>query len=763
MMFRGLVSGLVVSLVASVLVAAPGAVAAQVPAKYCAGVPATIVAGAPSPAGEFKVVRGTPGDDVIFATFGDDEIWTGGGNDLVCAGPGHDRIHVEGGRATVHAGFGYDYIDLTASVGNNLVFAGPGGDRILDGPGNSRIGGGPQNDTIFGGGGDDVILGGDGNDTLDGGPGADTIRGEAGDDRIESGGDGVVSDGAVDVLDGGAGNDSGFVGAEDQASAIEQIDAVEVEPSGPSDPTDPDGEEGDGGGGENSPSSVVLPQPPEISNEIPADARVASPGRDNLGLTPAQETNICGRLYPGVPLWGGWRIFDISQPDHDDRHGAYVGDNRLLVYVWVPNGYHVEVEGTVRIYGGGVNHSDVGGGFQVQVPTGDLLTFNTATLDEDEWDEAASTRTFSGEALERVLTDDHALHLEYPDADMVPDLEFGSAADAVLYEELGGHYQALAVDQQTGDATYRLEFNAFVVPNDDTPDAEWVAEPCYLRQLYGEGWNAPGSAWDNFKALITGCVGAGLAILEVLAQIAGELKEFIQNPVAWVEAQVAEIRQVVDDLMTDASQTVKNAIKVAIGYEQMRSDPWGWAGNIGCSLIIDALVGTLAVNLAGKVRALIRDRNPDIDLDIVLPPFTLKAPTAKRHRIELVDQSVAKKDVNTVAMPTVDMPGDIQALNAGQGVRDGNLWTVNGRTYSFHTDGPSKGTTFPVDGSGFHKLSRGEYEILADLNSISPTSRAVEIILQPTRPHLTAEMVVRVQQLRVDAGLAGAGDLDGLL
>ena len=116
--------------------------------------------------------------------------------------------------------------------------------------------------------------------------------------------------------------------------------------------------------------------------------------------------------------------------------------------------------------------------------------------------------------------------------------------------------------------------------------------------------------------IITGCVVAGLSFLALLPQIAAEIVELIQNPVAWVEARVAEIQQVIDDLMTDASQTVKSAIKAAIGYDQMRIDPWGWAGNIGCSLIIDAMLGTLAAKIFDKVYTLIRDRDPDVDLNV---------------------------------------------------------------------------------------------------------------------------------------------------
>lgn len=55
---------------------------------------------------------------------------------------------------------------------------------------------------------------------------------------------------------------------------------------------------------------------------------------------------------------------------------------------------------------------------------------------------------------------------------------------------------------------------------------------------------------------------------------------------------------------------------------------------------------------------------------------------------------------------------DVQAIRDGLAVRDGNAFTVNGRTYVLE---PNR-RLFPRDGEGFHRLSRGAYRALALYN-----------------------------------------------
>ena len=97
----------------------------------CQGRKATIV-GTP----DDDWLKGTIGDDVIFGRGGNDRIRGIGGNDVLCGGNGDD--HVDGG------------------PGSDFVF-GEGGDDV--------IGGGDGHDTLRGHGGNDEVDGGEGMDT----------------------------------------------------------------------------------------------------------------------------------------------------------------------------------------------------------------------------------------------------------------------------------------------------------------------------------------------------------------------------------------------------------------------------------------------------------------------------------------------------------------------------------------------------------------------------------------------------------------------
>ncbi len=70
--------------------------------------------------------------------------------------------------------------------------------------------GGAGNDQIYGDGGDDILSGGDNDDLIFGGSGADTIDGDAGADTLDG-------DAGDDILDGGAGNDNVYGGNGDDA------------------------------------------------------------------------------------------------------------------------------------------------------------------------------------------------------------------------------------------------------------------------------------------------------------------------------------------------------------------------------------------------------------------------------------------------------------------------------------------------------------------------------------------------------------------
>ncbi|MGY0793751.1 peroxidase family protein [Azospirillum argentinense] len=178
-------------------------------------------------AGGRASIVGTAGADALIGTGRGEAIMGLGGRDVIFAGDGNDDV------------FGGDGADMLYGDGGN--------DRILGGDGGDFINGGTGNDTVFGGDGDDVIVAeaGDGNDVyygddMVGGGGRDTIdlsaitanitadlgtglmgRGsvhsaQTGSDILwgienivtGSGNDVITASGAVNVMDGGAGNDS---------------------------------------------------------------------------------------------------------------------------------------------------------------------------------------------------------------------------------------------------------------------------------------------------------------------------------------------------------------------------------------------------------------------------------------------------------------------------------------------------------------------------------------------------------------------------
>ncbi|MCX7890405.1 MAG: hypothetical protein N2422_11885, partial [Rhodobacteraceae bacterium] len=87
--------------------------------------------------------------------------------------------------------------------GDGLLFGGAGHDRIRGERGNDRLHGEAGDDILAGGEGDDSLDGGAGDDTLSGGAGADVIAGGAGADTLI-----VSADAAPDSYDGGDGVDS---------------------------------------------------------------------------------------------------------------------------------------------------------------------------------------------------------------------------------------------------------------------------------------------------------------------------------------------------------------------------------------------------------------------------------------------------------------------------------------------------------------------------------------------------------------------------
>jgi hypothetical protein len=97
----------------------------------------------------------------------------------------------------------------------------------------------------------------------------------------------------------------------------------------------------------------------------------------------------------------------------------------------------------------------------------------------------------------------------------------------------------------------------------------------------------------------------------------------------------------------------------------------------------------------------------------------------------------AKKE-NTVVESWVDLRADIDAINRGEARRQGDTWTVNGRTYRVEPGG----TVYPLSGPGLHHLDRGAYRALGVYNAFGTTARA-EAILDNMNTELSAREAAR--------------------
>jgi hypothetical protein len=183
-----------------------------------------ISAGVPAAGAVSCTIKGTPNQDRLIGT---------AGNDVICAGAGSDRIWGVGGNDVIYAGDGFDQI--SGGSGNDLIFGqgdtdptnGDGGaDRIYGGAGDDPINGGADNDLLYGEAGKDRLAGGDSNDTLDGGDQNDKLLGENGNDTLRGGNGNDNLDGGpgVDKMNGGTGSNVCVTTAGDTtASCIVQL------------------------------------------------------------------------------------------------------------------------------------------------------------------------------------------------------------------------------------------------------------------------------------------------------------------------------------------------------------------------------------------------------------------------------------------------------------------------------------------------------------------------------------------------------------
>jgi Ca2+-binding RTX toxin-like protein len=104
------------------------------------------------------------GNDLLYGGGGDDILFSYGGDDRLYGGVGNDWLIDDPGISYSN----YDWILQQGNSSNDQLFGGEGDDTLAANGGNGFLDGGAGNDLIIAGGMDDVLLGGAGDDTLGG-------------------------------------------------------------------------------------------------------------------------------------------------------------------------------------------------------------------------------------------------------------------------------------------------------------------------------------------------------------------------------------------------------------------------------------------------------------------------------------------------------------------------------------------------------------------------------------------------------------------
>ncbi len=108
----------------------------------------------------------------------------------------------------------------------------------------------------------------------------------------------------------------------------------------------------------------------------------------------------------------------------------------------------------------------------------------------------------------------------------------------------------------------------------------------------------------------------------------------------------------------------------------------------------------------------------------------IRVPDDRHRAARVTPRSQPHGDYNTVAMPWVDFGRDVAAILAGEGIRNGNRFTVNGREYVLE----GGGRLFPVSGDGLYRLGRGAYRALG-LYNVRGLDASVEFELERRNVH----------------------------
>ena len=131
-----------------------------------------------------ELLLGSVAPDTMMGLGGDDQIFGAGGDDVIEGGAGRD--HLDGG------------------LSNDVIFGGADDDTIFGGDGNDLISAEDGNDWVFGGAGSDLLHGNAGNDTIVGGAGGDLFVAQLNDGDDTYFGDDFTGGIGNDTLDMGA-------------------------------------------------------------------------------------------------------------------------------------------------------------------------------------------------------------------------------------------------------------------------------------------------------------------------------------------------------------------------------------------------------------------------------------------------------------------------------------------------------------------------------------------------------------------------------
>jgi Ca2+-binding RTX toxin-like protein len=148
------------------------------------------------------ILLGTSGNDLVFGFAGVDHIVSGLGADIVRAGADNDFVYAGEGRDVLFGDDGDD--DLFGDDDDDMIYGGNGDDRLFGGDGNDLLDGGDSEDAVFGGNGNDLFVAAhlDGNDTYYGGD----ISSDTGNDTLDMGV--LIVDATVDLGTGVGGRGS---------------------------------------------------------------------------------------------------------------------------------------------------------------------------------------------------------------------------------------------------------------------------------------------------------------------------------------------------------------------------------------------------------------------------------------------------------------------------------------------------------------------------------------------------------------------------